>query len=150
MAETGWLGNAEVPAAEAEDRCEAGLVAQIAAGNVEGPVAELYRRYGRRLYRFGMRALRNEGLAEEMVQECFVRLWRTAGQYDPRRARVGTYLFVIARSVALDLRKRSSSRELLLWVPKTCATWPDALRAVGRSATRPAHARPVLACPSVG
>ena len=37
-----------------------------------------------------------------------------------------------------------------LWVPKTCATWPDALRAVGRSATRPAHARPVLACPSVG
>lgn len=113
MAETGWLGEAEVPPTGAEDRREAGLVAQIAAGNVEGPVAELYRRYGRRLYRFGMRALRNEGLAEEMVQECFVRLWRTAGRYDSRRARVGTYLFVIARSVALDLRKRSSSRELL-------------------------------------
>ena len=64
---------------DAEERSaaeEAGLVAQIAAGDVEGPVAELYRRYGRRLYRFGMQALGNDGLAEEMVHECFVRLWR--------------------------------------------------------------------------
>ena len=101
---------------DAEDRSaaeEAGLVTQIAAGDVEGPVAELYRRYGRRLYRFGMQALGNDGLAEEMVQECFVRLWRTAGRYDPGRASVGTYLFVIARTVALDIRKRPSSRELL-------------------------------------
>ncbi|HEY5355020.1 MAG TPA: sigma-70 family RNA polymerase sigma factor [Streptosporangiaceae bacterium] len=76
-------------------------------------MAELYRRYGRRLYRFGMQALGNDGLAEEMVHECFVRLWRAAGRYDPGRANVGTYLFVIARSVALDIRKRPSSRELL-------------------------------------
>ena len=101
---------------DAEDRSaaeEAGLVAQIAAGDVERPVAELYHRYGRRLFRFGMQALGNQGLAEEMVQECFVRLWRTAGRYDPHRGNVGTYLFVIARSIALDLRKRPSSRELL-------------------------------------
>ena len=92
---------------------EAGLVAQIAAGDVGAPVTELYGRYGKRLYRFGVQALGNNGLAEEMVQETFVRLWRTAGRYDPKRASVGTYLFVIARSVALDLRKRPSSRELL-------------------------------------
>jgi RNA polymerase sigma-70 factor (ECF subfamily) len=105
-----------VSVTDAEDRSaaeEAGLVAQIAAGDVEGPVAELYRRYGRRLYRFGMQALGNDGLAEEMVQECFVRLWRTAARYDPGRAGVGTYLFVIARTIALDIRKRPSSRELL-------------------------------------
>ena len=76
-------------------------------------MTELYGRYGRRLYRFGVQALGNNGLAEEMVQETFVRLWRTAGRYDPKRASVGTYLFVIARSVALDVRKRPSSRELL-------------------------------------
>jgi RNA polymerase sigma-70 factor, ECF subfamily len=92
---------------------EAGLVAQIAAGDVGTPVTELYGRYGRRLYRFGVQTLGNNGLAEEMVQETFVRLWRTAGRYDPKRANVGTFLFVIARSVALDLRKRPSSRELL-------------------------------------
>jgi RNA polymerase sigma-70 factor, ECF subfamily len=92
---------------------EAKLVAQIAAGDTEAPVAELYRRYGTRLYRFGVQHLGNEGLAEEMVQETFVRLWRTAGRFDAGKAQVGTYLYVIARSVAADIRKRPSSRPLL-------------------------------------
>jgi hypothetical protein len=41
-----------------------------------------------------------------------VRLWRTAGRFDSTRASVATYLFVIARSVAADIRKRPSSRPL--------------------------------------
>ena len=69
-----------------------GTGTQIAAGDAGAPVTELYHRYGRRLFRFGMQALGNEGLAEEIVQECFVRLWRTARRYDAARARVGTYL----------------------------------------------------------
>ena len=92
---------------------EAELVAQIAAGDVATPMTELYRRYSRRLYCFGMQVLRNTGLAEEMVQETFVRLWRTAAGFDARRASVGTYLYVIARSTAADIRKRPSSRPLL-------------------------------------
>jgi RNA polymerase sigma-70 factor (ECF subfamily) len=92
---------------------EAGLVAEIAAGDLETPVAELYRRYGKRLFRFGVQALGDNGLAEEMVQETFVRLWRTAGRFDAEKASVGTYLYVIARSVAADIRKRASSRPLL-------------------------------------
>jgi RNA polymerase sigma-70 factor (ECF subfamily) len=91
---------------------EADLVAQIAAGD-EAPVAKLYRRYGTRLYRFGVQQLGNGGLAEEMVQETFVRLWRTAGRFDADKASVGTYLYVIARSVAADIRKRPSSRPLM-------------------------------------
>ncbi len=75
-------------------------------------MAELYRRYGKRLYRFGVNNLGNEGLAEEMVQETFVRLWRTASRFDADKASVGTYLYVIARSVAADIRKRPSSRPL--------------------------------------
>jgi len=92
---------------------EAELVAQVAAGDIEAAMAELYRRYSRRLYCFGMQVLGNTGLAEEMVQESFVRLWRTAAGFDARRASVGTYLFVIARSTAADIRKRPSSRPLL-------------------------------------
>jgi RNA polymerase sigma-70 factor, ECF subfamily len=93
-------------------RDDAHLVAQIAAGDIGDPVAELYRRYGGRLYRFGVGLLRDTGLAEEMVQECFVRLWRTAGRFDTRRGPVAAYLFVIARSIAADLRNRPSSRPL--------------------------------------
>lgn len=40
---------------------EAQLMAEIAAGNIEEPVSELYRRYARRLYRFGMQVLGNPG-----------------------------------------------------------------------------------------
>jgi RNA polymerase sigma-70 factor, ECF subfamily len=93
-------------------RHDADLVAQIAAGDLGEPVAELYRRHSGRLYRFGLQLLGNNGLAEELVQECFVRLWRTAGRFDTSRGTVAGYLFVIARSIAADLHKRPSSRPL--------------------------------------
>jgi RNA polymerase sigma-70 factor (ECF subfamily) len=57
--------------------------------------------------------LGNEGLAEEMVQETFVRLWRTSGRFDASKASVGTYLFVLARSAAADIYRRPSSRPLV-------------------------------------
>jgi len=63
-------------------------------------VAELYRRYGRRLYRFGLELLGDGGLAEEMVQECFVRLCRHAGRFDAGQDIASGYLFALARSSA--------------------------------------------------
>lgn len=112
----GW-GELMVSLVDVEDqriaREEAYLVSQIAAGDVGDPVEELYHRYAGRLYRTGIQLLSDAGLAEELVQECFVRLWRTAGRFDLTRGTVGAYLFVIARSMAADLRKRPSSRPLM-------------------------------------
>ena len=93
-------------------REEADLVAQIAAGDLDQPIAELYRRYGGRLYRTGIQLLGDAGLAEELVQESFVRLWRTAGRFDLSRGPVAASLFVIARSISSDLRRRPSSRPM--------------------------------------
>ena len=91
---------------------DADLVARIAVGDIDAPMAELCRRYETWLYRCGLQALRDTGLAQDMVQECFLRLWRNAGQFDPARGSVATYLLVIGHSVAADIRKRPSSRPL--------------------------------------
>ena len=51
-------------------------------------------------------------MAEELVQDTFVRLWRSAPRFDPGRGSVRTFTFVIAYSVASDLRRRVASRPL--------------------------------------
>ena len=124
-----WVEELSVlPMVSADDRLareEADLVARIAAGDIGDPVAELYRRYSGRLYRYGVQGLGNAGLAEEMVQECFVRLWRTADRFDADRGTVAAYLFVIARSIAADLRKRPSSRPLMAVEDASLPPEPD-------------------------
>ncbi len=106
-------------------RDDADLVAQIAAGDIGDPVAQLYRRHGPRLYRFGIQLLGDAGLADELVQECFVRLWRTAGRFDISRGSVAAYLTVIGRSIAADLRKRPSSRPLMPMEESQVPPQPD-------------------------
>jgi RNA polymerase sigma-70 factor, ECF subfamily len=103
----------DVHKAELPDAHQAELVAQIASGNIEGPMRELYQRYGGSIYRLGVQMLGNPGLAEEVVQQSFERLWRSAARFDAQRGTVGAYLTVIARSIAYDIAKRPSSRPLL-------------------------------------
>jgi RNA polymerase sigma-70 factor, ECF subfamily len=107
---------AAVPSGDAEARIaaqEAQLIVQIADGAIEEPMRELCRRYERNLYRFGVHVLGDGGLAEEMVQEIFQRLWRSAGRYDAQRDRAAVFLLEIARSVAAEIRENRPSRARL-------------------------------------
>jgi Sigma-70 region 2 len=94
------------------DAAEAELMALVAAGDSGRPLRSLYHRYERRLYGFGFRLLGEQGLAEELVQETWVRLWQSASRFDPERGTVRAFLFTIARRVAADLYRRPSSRAL--------------------------------------
>lgn len=95
-----------------EADADAALVEQMSAGDRDDAVRLLYARYGRRLYGFGMQLLGDAGMAEELVQETFVRLWRGARRFDRSRGSVRTYVFTIARRVAVDLRRRPAARPL--------------------------------------
>jgi RNA polymerase sigma-70 factor, ECF subfamily len=86
------------------------LLLAVGRGDREGALTELYRRYERRLYGLGVRLLGDQGLAEELVQETFLRLWRTADRFDPARGSAATFVFAIARRLAIDLWRRPSSR----------------------------------------
>ena len=122
------VGELMVSVAGVDDRLireDSDLVAQVAAGDIGAPMAELYRRYSGRIYRFGLNLLGDAGLADELVQECFVRLWRTAGRFDLSRGTVAAYMFVMGRSIAADLRKRPSSRPLMLVDEAQIPAQPD-------------------------
>lgn len=69
-------------------------------------------RYSGPLFGFGLRLLGDRGMAEELVQDTVVRLWRSADRYDPARGSVRTFVYAIARNVAADLRRRCASRPL--------------------------------------
>lgn len=88
---------------------EAELLAAVARGQ-QGALEDLYDRYERRLYGLGVRLLGERGLAEELVQETFVRLWQMASRFDPQRGSAATFIYTVARRIAIDLWRRPSSR----------------------------------------
>jgi RNA polymerase sigma-70 factor (ECF subfamily) len=87
----------------AEDR---ELVLGIAAGREEA-LSVLYDRHHRHCFSFALRILGSESDAEEAVQETFVRLWRSASQYDQSKAAVSSWILGITRNLCIDeLRRR--------------------------------------------
>ena len=92
---------------------EIGLIAKIAAKNDDDAARRLYRKYRMELFRFGVHVLNDQGLAEEMVQETFIKFCQRAGSYDAARGPVRAWLFTMARSAAIDIARRPSSRPLL-------------------------------------
>jgi RNA polymerase sigma factor (sigma-70 family) len=78
------------------------LLAGMAAGDRDA-AAGFVRRYQARVYGLALSVLGVPAQAEEVAQETFVRAWRHAGGYDPRRGQVAGWLLTIARNAAVDV-----------------------------------------------
>lgn len=77
------------------------LLAGLGSGNPDAAAA-FVRRFQSRVYGLALTMLRDPELADEVAQETFVRAWRHAASYDPRRGRVPSWLLTIARNLAID------------------------------------------------
>ncbi len=86
------------------------LLMHRAAGGDEGAVAELYDRFGSLVYKVARQLLPTRAEAEDAVQEIFIRLWQTADRYDPRRAKLVTWVMLIARRHLIDRLRRNAVR----------------------------------------
>ena len=73
-------------------------------------IAELYDRYGRLLYTIIFRIVNNPGVAEDLVQETFLKAWNRAAGLNEDYGSVGPWLLSIARHCALDYKKSSHAR----------------------------------------
>lgn len=111
-----------------QDTLDLQLMRRIAR-NEDAAVAELYDRFGSLVYRMAVQAMPTRAEAEDAVQEIFVRLWRTAGRYDPARAALVTWVMLITRRHLVDKLRRTRAR-----VKASSLDDPDAPLAAGASA----------------
>src|SRR5215217_5000064 len=84
------------------------LMTNFDGPEVEGAISTLYDRYSRTVFGVGFKILGDRSLAEELVQDVFLKVWRSSGTFDPSRASFSTWLYRVTRSAAIDLyRKRA-------------------------------------------
>jgi RNA polymerase sigma-70 factor (ECF subfamily) len=76
----------------------------------ERDVREAYAAHAAELYGFAVRSLADPGLAEEAVQETFLRAWRAGERFDPEIGSLRTWLFAILRNVVIDLGRARAAR----------------------------------------
>jgi RNA polymerase sigma-70 factor (ECF subfamily) len=65
-------------------------------------ISLLYDNYADTLLGVANKVLRNEELAQDVLQESFVKIWKKADTYDPSKAKLFTWLFRITRNTAID------------------------------------------------
>ncbi len=85
------------------------LMQRVASGD-EAAVGELYDRFSSLVFKVARQILPTRAEAEDAVQEVFIRLWQTADRYDPRRAKLVTWVMLIARRHLIDRLRRSAVR----------------------------------------
>jgi RNA polymerase sigma-70 factor (ECF subfamily) len=77
------------------------LLAGYAAGDATASAA-FVRRFQARVFGLALTIVGNSAVAEEVAQEAFIRAFKHASAFDPRRARVATWLLSITRNLAID------------------------------------------------
>jgi RNA polymerase sigma-70 factor, ECF subfamily len=90
-------------------RDDAGTDAELMSAFVardERAAQAMFERYASRIYGLGMVMLGNDQAAQDLVQDTFVKVWRSSGRFDPDRGRLDTWILLAARSVAIDALRR--------------------------------------------
>ena len=89
---------------------DAELLRRMAAGD-QTALTEAHRRHHRVAHAIARRALGDPALSEDAVQEAFLDLWRGAEKFDPARAKLSTWIAVLAHRRAVDIARREARRQ---------------------------------------
>lgn len=89
-----------------DDLSDAELLARVADRDRDA-FEVLYRRYVRSIFGLALRRLRDRAQAEEVTQDAFTAVWRSAHSYRPERGSAGGWLYTVARNAILDRLRRN-------------------------------------------
>ncbi len=94
-------------------------------GDADGAaLSQLYQRFGRPCYSLARRICADEGLAEDVVQEVFLTLWRDPTRFDPARGGFATWLLTLIHHKAVDaVRRESTIRRRMVAAPEAGEDW---------------------------
>ena len=111
MDATGSVESGEEPMSipDPQETSDAGLVVAISRYHQDA-LAEAYRRHAGAVFGLSRRLLGEPTLAEEIVQEVFLRLWNTPEKFDPGRGSLRSYLLAQCHGRSVDLLRSESSR----------------------------------------
>lgn len=111
----------------------AALLSRVALGD-RAAFALLYERTSAHLFAVLLRVQRDRALAEDLLQEVYVSVWRAAGAFDHARSQPLTWLTSIARNRAIDSLRRAQSQPHLLSTTRDADDDDDSPDAVERAA----------------
>jgi RNA polymerase sigma-70 factor (ECF subfamily) len=92
-----------------QDSSDAALVVAIGRWR-EDALAEAYRRHAGAVYGLARRVLGDPAVAEEIVQEVFLRLWNSPDRFDPGRGSLRSFLLAQGHGRAVDVLRADTSR----------------------------------------
>ena len=94
------------PVIDRTQDADAALLLRLGSSQPGDALERLYDRFSSPVYRLALGSLRDPQLSEDVVQDTFVRLWRSARRFDPARGRAATWVFSLARRSAIDAHRR--------------------------------------------
>ncbi len=94
---------------EEQHTVEAGLLRRVARRDTRA-FEGIYDRYGRSVYSLALAMLRDAQVAQEVTQEVFLDLWRTAEAFDPGRGSARTWILALAHHKSVDVVRRRRAR----------------------------------------
>jgi RNA polymerase sigma-70 factor (ECF subfamily) len=104
------ISDTKTVAPMAEQDLWAGTMARVAERD-EAALARLFDGTSKAVYGFALQLVKDSALAEDIMMEVFLQVWRTAETYDPQRGSVLAWIITLARSRTIDsLRARKSRR----------------------------------------
>lgn len=111
---TSKVTEVQTQTAKWDDHDDQTLIAAISQGDSRA-LEQLYDRYSAVVCRMALRILKNQELAEDVVQEVFWRVWRRSGSFERERGRVAQWLFGVAHNLCIDELRRMRARPISVY-----------------------------------
>ncbi|RMB63889.1 sigma-70 family RNA polymerase sigma factor [Dokdonia sinensis] len=90
-------------------------IVELLRAQDERAIGLLYDHYADALYGVAIKVTKDDALAQDVLQDAFVKIWKNAHKYDEGKARLFTWLFRVVQNTAIDAirsRKRKMAKEI--------------------------------------